>query len=163
MIFAVTGGRQFGCQKQFDGKLIVNMDERNYIYDVLDGIVGNDPFPILYHGDCPTGADRVAKAWAIRRGHEHKPFEAKWESYGKLAGPMRNQQMIDAKPVLLVAFPGGDGTADCVARAMLAGIPVFEARYETPDVSVCKERKPAELSRKRRRRINNDGRQTFDF
>jgi hypothetical protein len=46
---------------------------------------------------------------------------------GKAAGPIRNQRMIDeGKPDLVIAFPGGRGTADMVSRAKKAGIPVQE-------------------------------------
>lgn len=44
---------------------------------------------------------------------------------GKAAGPIRNQRMLDeGKPDLVVAFPGGRGTADMVRRAKAAGVPV---------------------------------------
>jgi predicted Rossmann-fold nucleotide-binding protein len=40
---------------------------------------------------------------------------------------MRNQRMIDeGKPDLVVAFPGGSGTADMVRRAKRASIEVME-------------------------------------
>ena len=165
MIFLVTGGRSFGCSKGNDGKLIVNMSERNYIYDVLDAVCGDHPFITLRHGDCPTGADRVADAWAKRRGHDRDPHPAKWNAFGKIAGPMRNQQMIDKEPrvSLCIAFPGGDGTADCVARAVAADIPVFEARYDKPDKAVCKEKKPVVLSAKSHKRKRNERAPGFDF
>lgn len=51
-----------------------------------------------------------------RRG---RPYNAK-------AGPDRNQRMIDeGRPDLVVAFPGGRGTADMIRRATEAGIEVF--------------------------------------
>jgi hypothetical protein len=37
--------------------------------------------------------------------------------------------MLDeGKPQLVVAFPGGRGTADMIGRARAAGVPVVEAR-----------------------------------
>ena len=47
---------------------------------------------------------------------------ADWTKHGKAAGPIRNQKMLDECPDLVVAFPGGKGTADMVRRAMKAGI-----------------------------------------
>jgi hypothetical protein len=41
---------------------------------------------------------------------------------------MRNQAMLDyGKPDLVVAFPGGKGTADMVRRARVAGVKVLTA------------------------------------
>jgi len=52
---------------------------------------------------------------------------ANWAELGRKAGPIRNQQMLDeGKPNLVVAFPGGRGTADIVRRARAAGIEVVE-------------------------------------
>jgi hypothetical protein len=49
-----------------------------------------------------------------------------WEKYGKPARPIRNQKMIDDhKPNLVIAFPGGRGTADMVFKARSAGIEVL--------------------------------------
>lgn len=54
-------------------------------------------------------------------------YPANWLKYGRMAGAMRNQQMLDEEEVdLVVAFPGGKGTADMVRRARAAGIEVRE-------------------------------------
>jgi len=58
---------------------------------------------------------------------------AKWSKHGRAAGPIRNQEMIDeCKPDLVVAFPGGRGTADMVRRAKAAGIRVIEVQHNPP-------------------------------
>jgi len=49
---------------------------------------------------------------------------ADWETHGRAAGPIRNEKMLTWKPDLVVAFPGGVGTADLVRRAEAAGVPV---------------------------------------
>jgi hypothetical protein len=56
-------------------------------------------------------------------------FPADWEKYGKAAGPIRNQQMLDeGKPDIVLAFHpdigSSKGTLDMVKRANKAGIPV---------------------------------------
>lgn len=69
------------------------------------------------------GADRLACAWAKRNNVPCEQFDAEWSKNGRAAGPIRNQQMIDeGKPDLFVAFPGGAGTADMVARLRKANI-----------------------------------------
>ena len=71
-----------------------------------------------------TGADRLARAWAIANEAPHMGFPADWKAHGKKAGPRRNQEMIDiGKPDFWLAFPGGKGTADMVRRLKAAGIP----------------------------------------
>jgi len=75
------------------------------------------------------GADRIARDLAILLGFNILPFPADWKRYGKAAGPIRNQQMLDeGKPDLVVAFHNNlsksKGTKDMVNRAKKAGIPV---------------------------------------
>jgi len=74
-----------------------------------------------------TGADRIARFWAHHNGCGILTFKADWERHGLAAGPVRNQQMIEeGKPDLVIAFPGGRGTADMVRRARAAGVEVRE-------------------------------------
>lgn len=130
----VTGGRSFGCFFR-DGKLIVVKPERNFIHDVLTAAAGYDeagnPNPVrIVHGDCPSGADRIAQAWADRHMMPFKKFAADWDQFKKAAGPIRNQKMVDylaglEGPKYAIAFPGGSGTRDCVTRCDEAGIQTF--------------------------------------
>lgn len=73
------------------------------------------------------GADRWASLWAELCGVPSQRFEADWENQGSFAGPMRNARMLaEGKPDLVIAFPGGRGTADMVKKARRAGIKVVE-------------------------------------
>lgn len=81
---------------------------------------------IIIHGGAP-GADALAQEWVEVFGGRQRIFPADWTLYGKAAGPIRNQRMLDeGKPELVVAFPGGSGTADMVRRARKAGVEVIE-------------------------------------
>ena len=52
-------------------------------------------------------------------------FPADWKTYGRAAGPLRNARMIaEGKPDLVLAFPGGRGTADMTRKARAAGVEV---------------------------------------
>lgn len=74
-----------------------------------------------------TGADTLAKEWAQITSSENIEFPAEWEKHGKAAGPIRNKRMIvEGKPDLVVAFPGGKGTANMVKLAEEAGIKVLK-------------------------------------
>lgn len=75
-----------------------------------------------------TGADALAASWAAAESVPVEHFPADWETHGRAAGPLRNQRMLDeGKPDVVMAFPGGRGTADMVRRAKAACVPVREA------------------------------------
>lgn len=75
-----------------------------------------------------NGADRFARWWANAAGVKCITVPAGWNKHGKAAGPIRNQRMIDEfRPDLIVAFPGGRGTADMVRRAESAKVRVIRA------------------------------------
>ena len=88
---------------------------------------------IIIHG-AARGADSLAKFVAERIGlkviNDGKGFPADWRRYGKGAGPVRNQQMIDeGKPDLVIAFHENlnesRGTKDMVERSRKVGIKVI--------------------------------------
>jgi hypothetical protein len=75
------------------------------------------------------GADRLAGHIASEHGLEVVVFPAQWVRYGRAAGVVRNQQMLDeAKPDFVLAFhhniAASKGTKDMVQRANRNGIPV---------------------------------------
>jgi hypothetical protein len=79
-----------------------------------------------------AGADRHGREWAERNGVPVETYAADWNRYGRAAGPIRNGQMLlHGKPDVVLAFPGGDGTADMVRRARLYHVNVIEV----PNVS----------------------------
>jgi hypothetical protein len=102
-------------------------DDIERLYGVLDRLHARTPITCIIEGGA-TGADYLAYRWsAMRHLDQHAKFKADWTLHGKSAGPKRNQKMIDeGKPDLVVAFPGGRGTADMIRRAKAAGITVHE-------------------------------------
>jgi len=109
----VCGGRDYSDQAMLFGVLDMLAEER-----VINAII---------QGDCPTGADHLARMWAISRNHHFDRFPADWDKHGRAAGPIRNQRMIDeGRPTMGLAFKGGRGTADMARRLRAAGIPVHE-------------------------------------
>lgn len=79
------------------------------------------------------GADTLARRCVEALGMQVRVLEypADWETYGKAAGPIRNQIMLDqGRPDIVLAFPTkpldeSKGTADMVRRAKTAGIPTY--------------------------------------
>ena len=104
---------------------------RDYInYDVmtrvLDATDATTPFTVLIYG-MARGADTLAAMWATSRGIPRLGYPANWERDGRGAGPIRNRLMLEkGKPDVVIAFPGGRGTADMVRQAKAAGVLVRE-------------------------------------
>ena len=84
------------------------------------------PISVLIEGGA-RGADRLARRWAQDSLIPVETFPAEWDLHGRAAGFIRNKQMLDeGKPDVVVAFPGGKGTANMVALARRAGVEVVE-------------------------------------
>ena len=112
----VCGGRDFT-----DAELMEN--ELNWVTNPVHG--GKCSFEMI--NGCARGADTLALDWAERHGITVHKFPADWDKHGKRAGYIRNQQMLDeGKPDLVVAFPGGKGTAMMIQLAKKAGVKVIE-------------------------------------
>lgn len=95
---------------------------------------------VVRHGDYYRGADRMAKRWTqlpsedLYSDSDHKPvadviedpYPAMWRAFGGAAGPLRNQEMVDAGADLVMAFPlpSSIGTYDCIDKAEVDRIPV---------------------------------------
>lgn len=111
MKIIVTGGRNF--------------TRTEAMFDVLDMM---DPDIVVQGG--ALGADALARLWAVSRGKTFITVPADWARWGKMAGTMRNANMLqlhrDAS--LVLAFPGGRGTADCLARARDMGFVIWAAQ-----------------------------------
>lgn len=118
----VCGGREFD-----DWDLLYTT-----LYDIFDNGKRslNEPLIIIEGG--ATGADFLARVWAKYMSIEfpvsYKEYKADWKTYGRSAGPIRNQQMLDENPdiEMVVAFPGGVGTNDMVERSVKKGLEVIQ-------------------------------------
>jgi hypothetical protein len=77
---------------------------------------------VIVHGNA-RGADALAKARAMVEGISTEAHPADWKKYGRAAGVIRNQEMLDTGVDLVIAFPGGRGTDDMIKRARAAHIP----------------------------------------
>ena len=106
----VTGGRSYM--------------ERARVCGQLDMLEADHPDIFVIEGGA-TGADQWARFWRSDRQRPGRTFRAQWHIHGKKAGFIRNGEMLaEGRPDLVLAFPGGRGTADMVAQAEKAGVPV---------------------------------------
>lgn len=98
------------------------------LFSVLDKLHQEAGIDAIIEGGA-RGADQLAREWA-----EHpygcggaETYEADWEHQGSFAGPARNKRMLDeGRPDLVIAFPGGRGTANMIRQARKAGVEVIE-------------------------------------
>ena len=103
-----------------------NFHDQEHVWTTLSELTAKQPIGFLIHG-AATGADRLAQAWALSHFIPDREFDANWPKHGGTAGAIRNQHMIDeGKPDVVLAFPGGPGTADLIQRAKLHGVKVIE-------------------------------------
>ena len=104
----VCGGRNFRSPAQ--------------VWCELDRLHAIHHFRELMQGGA-IGVDTFAREW-VAKHHEVISWtcRAEWDKYGKAAGPKRNARMLEWDPNLVIAFPGGRGTADMVRRAKAAGV-----------------------------------------
>lgn len=69
-----------------------------------------------------AGVDSWAQAEAEEFGCFEKMHLADWDTYGRRAGPIRNQQMLEAVDAVFAFWDGmSPGTADMIDRAKAAG------------------------------------------
>lgn len=101
-----------------------NFDDADFVWERLDFWHEFWGIDLIIHGGA-KGADLLAEKWAISHDITHISFKPGWSQYGPAAGPLRNKKMLDeGRPDMVLAFPGGRGTADMVYQAHDAGLPV---------------------------------------
>jgi predicted Rossmann-fold nucleotide-binding protein len=91
---------------------------------------GGRPVHLLLHGGA-RGADAAIARAAHQLGWPALALPAAWELHGRAAGPIRNRELLEraiaealahtssvvSSSVLVLAFPGGAGTASLVRQA----------------------------------------------
>lgn len=124
MHIVTTGSREWTDMNQTHRGLLMALRL------VADGYTREEEKSItLIHGGA-RGADTLAARAAEERGWQIGEYKADWSKYGKSAGHIRNQRMIDdEQPILCVAYLIPElpcrGTRDMMQRCALAGIPVL--------------------------------------
>jgi len=120
LIVLVCGGRDYDDEPVFDR--------------IMDSFLSvfRDEHPhtrlVIVHGGA-RGADRLAGMWAKSRGVPVVVCPADWDAHGKSAGIIRNVEMLKKWiPAVVIAFPGGRGTAHMMMIARKAGVYVHEVK-----------------------------------
>jgi hypothetical protein len=113
----VCGGRDF--------------DNYDRLANILSDIKGEHPNIELISGGA-KGADNLAEQYAQLNNVPIKVIKADWGTHGKSAGIIRNRELLDLKPNLVIAFWDwvSKGTKDSIEEAKRRGIEVRIHNYE---------------------------------
>jgi hypothetical protein len=113
------------------GSRYCDVDLSDLVWNFLSEFIPNDEPCTIIHG-AARGVDTQAMIVAdMLPNCKHLPFAADWHTHGRAAGPIRNKRMLDeGKPDVVIAFPGGKGTANMVSQARAAGIKVIFPKQE---------------------------------
>jgi len=111
MRICVCGGRDY-----------INKEK---VFSVLDNALSVFDDVSIMNG-AAKGADKLSSTWAFERNVPLLEVPADWEKHKRAAGPIRNREMLNLGFDMLIAFPGGRGTADMISITKKANIPVYE-------------------------------------
>lgn len=118
-----------------------NWHNREIIRNELIKFLPDASNTIIIHG-AARGADTIAGLIGAGLGMKVLAFPAEWHKYGRAAGPIRNQRLLDeGKPEMVLAFHNNihesKGTKDMVSRARKAGLKVVIINDKYPGVNGC--------------------------
>lgn len=106
----------------------------NHLDHAFAAVLKADRNMIVMHGDCPTGGDKFADDWCKQVGCNVWPVAADWNTFGRAAGPIRNQQMVRLASMFCVAvcaafiYNNSPGASRCAKLAESAGITTHRVR-----------------------------------
>lgn len=95
---------------------------------------------VIVHGNCKTGADRLADECAKLLHFEIEKHDADWKQFERAAGPIRNEKMAKLGARLCLAFWDGTSTG---TKTMINAAITHNISVEThfPDGKVLKTKK----------------------
>lgn len=100
------------------------------IWAALDKARAKHPDMVLIHGGSPKGAEKIASLWADNRNIHQIIFKPDWTRHRNAAPFKRNDQVLDATPIGVIAFPGSGISQNLADKARKIGIKVWLRRPE---------------------------------
>ncbi len=133
MRVVVFGGRDFGNLGNKKKSTEENLLEYQWIMKCLTDFAKTVKSPLHIITGMATGVDLVAYEFALNNKLTWSEYPANWNRYGRGAGFKRNKQMIvEGKPDIGLAFPGGPGTRNMKEQLRSYRIKFLEFKYVSP-------------------------------
>ena len=105
----------------------VECEDYDRIFKALDRIHARHTDMILLHGGGTKGAEKIASLWAENRKITQIIFKPDWAHHQKSAPFKRNDQLLKAQPIGLLAFKGNGIVENLIDKAMAQAITVWRA------------------------------------
>ncbi len=116
MKLAIVGGRNFNDYTLLADTIFNSLCPLEFITEIISGGA--------------KGADTLGDNFAENNGILLTIFPAEWAKYGKQAGYVRNQLIVDNCDMILAFWDGQSrGTADTIEKAKRAMKPTFIVYY----------------------------------
>lgn len=94
-----------------------NYEEAKKYIDHCISIIKDKYTLIFVSGGC-SGADCIGERYARENGYEIEIYPAKWEQYGRYAGPKRNEEMSKIGDYFIIFWDGkSKGTKSMISYA----------------------------------------------
>lgn len=99
-------------------------------YEIVEKTIKESKFTITeVVSGCAAGVDLLGEKWAKQNDIPISKFPAEWEKYGKLAGYIRNKQMVDyvtPDGCVIAVWDGiSKGTVHTIKYAKEKGVKIF--------------------------------------
>ena len=121
MRLAIVGGRDFNNYELLE----------SILWDLLHVRRSDIPKDIIVSGGA-KGADSLGKKYAKEEELECVEYLPEWDKYGKSAGFLRNQTIVNNCDMVLAFWDGQSrGTADTIEKAKRAMKPTFIIYYDS--------------------------------
>lgn len=108
VVLAIVGTRQYDDYEYFSAKV------KKYITKI------GRPIAEIISGGA-AGPDDMAEDFSIDNGYSFRAFEADWDKHGKIAGFIRNDDIVNTCSDLIAFWDGSSkGTKDTIDKALRA-------------------------------------------
>lgn len=117
MIVLVCGGRDFS--------------DETLLFSTMDRVAAKYSEGLMILHGAARGADLLVEKWCKSREVMYVGVPARWDKYGKAAGPHRNKMMRDLwEPKACIAFKGRDGTKGMIKLMREVGVEPWLVGWE---------------------------------
>lgn len=129
MKIIISGGREFNDYQLLREKCNFYLSNQSNV-EIVSGRCDTGTLTFVTdEGIRVFGADGHGERWAKEKGYPVTPFPADWNK-GKIAGPIRNEQMAKYADALVCFWDGKSrGTYNMIKVATKEGLKVKVVRY----------------------------------